>query len=524
MNFKSKIICLLLVFVLFLSVGAVSADEMTAQSIIEESKEYSSVSTEIATDEILSASNDAENLASPDDGTFKALQNKINNTSSGDIKLENNYTYGDDFDQSGIIISKPLTIDGAGYTIDAMGKGRIFNITSSNVTLKNINFKNANYNDDFGQGGAIFWNGNFGILENCIFENCSAVDGGGAIYYDGNSNGIILGCNFTDCSSQYGGAILSTGTQECSVVECNFINCSSYSGGAIFWTANNYGSVVGCNFTDCHSEGGGAICWSENNGDYISDCNFMDCVATSDESGGGGAICWGGNAGGYVSNSTFVNCSATGNYGYGGAIKWENGNGAVDNCSFVGCSATYDGGAIYLCYSSDNSVVGCNFTDCSARLNGGAISWENGNGAVYGGTIGSYSASSNNAVNNCIFTGNSAVNGSAIYSVNPDGTFTIKNSVLLNNRANSDQVTLTRNNNNNVTIVFTGKDNLLNAIYTEDNIDFDNVSYWGVNGIMNTDSRSFSKSNKEEGQNISITINNNILIDNYSINKSIIGS
>ena len=150
MNFKSKIICLLLVFVLFLSVGAVSADEITAQSIIEESKEYSSVSTEIATDEILSASNDAENLASPDDVTFNALQDKINTTSSGDeIKLENNYANSDNFNQTGIIISKPLTIDGNGYTIDAMGEGRIFNITSSNVTLKNINFKNANYTDDF---------------------------------------------------------------------------------------------------------------------------------------------------------------------------------------------------------------------------------------------------------------------------------------------------------------------------------------------------------------------------------------
>ena len=522
MNIKSKIICLLLVFVLFLSVGAVSADEITAQSIIEESKEYSSVSTEIATDEILSASNDAENLASPDDVTFNALQDKINTTSSGDeIKLENNYANSDNFNQTGIIISKPLTIDGNGYTIDAMGEGRIFNITSSNVTLKNINFKNANYDDDFGQGGAIFWNGDFGILENCTFDNCLAGEGG-AIYYDRNSNGTILGCNF--------------------------VNCSSYNGGAISWTFNKDGSVVGCNFTDCHSDqDGGAIYWMENTGGYISDCNFMNCVATPDESGGGGAICWIGTFYGNdddpivvstvmscVANSTFVNCSATGSNANGGAIKWQSQNDAIDNCNFVDCSATLSGGAISLDCSDNGIIHNCNFINCSTTFDadeyiyasGGAIylyecnnftvdhcTFENCSSAGFGGAI--YSEISNNTVNNCIFTGNTAVNGSAIYSVNLGGTFTIKNSVLLNNRANSDQVNLTSNNNNNVSIVFTGNDNLLNAIYTDYEMDFDNVSYWGVNGIMNTNSRSISKSNKEEGQNISITINNNGLIKEF---------
>lgn len=544
MNFKSKIICLLLVFVLFLSVGAVSADEMTAQSIIEESKEHSSVSTKIATDEILSASNDAENLASPDDGTFKALENKIKTTSSGDIiELENNYTNRDNFDKRGIIISKPLTIDGAGYTIDAMGEGRIFEINSKNVTLKNINFKNAKYVEDFGYGGAIFWNGNFGILENCTFDNCLAGEGG-AIYYDRNSNGTILGSNFTDCSSEFsGGAIFSMGNLDCSVVDCNFVNCSSDRGGAILWVANNEGFVVDCNFTDCLSYiDGGAIYWEENAAGYIAGCNFMNCALNSDsEEGdyGGGAIYWFGNMQGNddglivvstfmscVANSTFVNCSATGRYANGGAIKWQSQNDAIDNCNFVDCSATLSGGAISL-YCSDNGIIhNCNFINCSTTFDadediyasGGAIYllyecnnftvdhcvFENCSSAGFGGAI--YSDTSNNTVNYCIFTGNSAINGSAIYYSNQHGTFTIKNSVLLNNRANSDQVNLTTNNNNNVTIVFTGNDNLLNAIYSEGKFDFDNVTYWGVNGIMNTGSRPFSKSNKEEGQNISITI------------------
>ena len=61
---------------------------------------------------------------------------------------------------------------------------------------------------------------------------------------------------------------------------------------------------------------------------------------------------------------------------------------------------------------------------------------------------------------------------------------------------------------NNITIVFTGKDNLLNAIYSGGDVSFTNVTYWGANGIANTCSSAVkpSRSNKEAGQNITLEI------------------
>ena len=50
--------------------------------------------------EILGISNSEESLGVPDDGTFKSLQEKINNTAEGGtLVLENNYTNTDDLRQ-----------------------------------------------------------------------------------------------------------------------------------------------------------------------------------------------------------------------------------------------------------------------------------------------------------------------------------------------------------------------------------------------------------------------------------------
>jgi len=60
-------------------------------------------------------------------------------------------------------------------------------------------------------------------------------------------------------------------------------------------------------------------------------------------------------------------------------------------------------------------------------------------------------------------------------------------------------------NDNNITITFTGQNNLLNAIYSEGDVTFTNVTYWGANGIT-TVSATMSGSNKEAGQNITVEV------------------
>ena len=71
----------------------------------------------------------AETLGASDDGTFTALQSKIDQASGGStIDLTMDYKYDDNFKTTGIYIDKDITINGNGHVIDAMGKSRILMI------------------------------------------------------------------------------------------------------------------------------------------------------------------------------------------------------------------------------------------------------------------------------------------------------------------------------------------------------------------------------------------------------------
>ena len=156
-------------------------------------------------------------------------------------------------------------------------------------------------------------------------------------------------------------------------------------------------------------------------------------------------------------------------------------------------NANYDGfgGAIYFSGSATSGTVSnCNFTKNTAYRDGGAIR-----------------LSSTGTVTNCNFTGNNATTGSAIYFYQAyySSTLTVSDSTFLNNRANAGDLDVVKNDNN-ITITFTGQNNLLNAIYSNDaEVTFNNVKYWGVNGIT-TVSDTMSGSNKAAGQNITVGV------------------
>ncbi len=107
---------------------------------------------------------------------------------------------------------------------------------------------------------------------------------------------------------------------------------------------------------------------------------------------------------------------------------------------------------------------------------------------------------------NCNFTDNNANAGSAIYFFSSSSTKIVSNSIFLNNRAKAEALEVTKNDNN-ITINFTGNDNLLNAIYSRNDAEvaFTNVTYWGANGIT-TVSATLSGSNREAGQNITVGV------------------
>ncbi len=269
---------------------------------------------------------------------------------------------------------------------------------------------------------------------------------------------------------------------------------------------NNCTFINNINFYDgAYDEGGAITCW------WGADCTLTNCVFINNTAMDGGAIFME-SADLTMDNCVFINNSAFGDgvdSGAGGAIAMNIGLTA-NNCVFINniasttaASSEYvpAGGAIHG--TGPLVITNSNFTDNSAD-NGGAI-W------MYSGST---------SVENCNFNGNNASSGSAIYlkkatSANRSPTqCTVSNSSLLNNRADADEFYVTKNKNN-VTITFTGQDNLLNAIYAEFDVSVTNVTYWDAKGIANTGSSPImpSKSNKEAGQNITVygVVNGNTL-------------
>ena len=232
---------------------------------------------------------------------------------------------------------------------------------------------------------------------------------------------------------------------------------------------------------------GGAIKFAGDSGSVIN-CNFINNAAKN-----GGAIYF--DYTGNVENCSFVNNSATSD---GGAVRMSSGN--VTNCNFVNNSATYHGGAID--FEGSGNVTNCNFTDNKAT-----------DTYSYGGAVYLWNQGT---VTNCNFTGNNATIGSAIYFYSSSATKTVSNSRFLNNRANAEALEITKNDNN-ITITFTGNDNLLNAIYSNSDVTFTNVTYWAANRIANTGSSPTTpaRSKYEAGQNISVgVVVNGIIIFN----------
>ena len=343
---------------------------------------------------------------------------------------------------------------GSGSTISIYGDNRIIDGRGAVIDMAGSTIRAFNV---YGSGITI---------KNLTIKNANYNGDGGAIRF--SSTGTVENCNFTNNSARYGGAIEFDGTG--TVTNCNFTNnkatgdCSY--GGAIWFTAEGtVGTVENCNFTNnTASEDGGAVYFWSN---------------------------------GEVRNCNFTNNKATGDYSYGGAVYFWS-NGEVRNCNFTANTATELGGAILM---GEGSVENCNFTDNQATVNGGAIDMDSG------------------TVENCNFTANTATNGSAIYfySISAQKS-AVSNSTFLNNRANAKDLQVTKNENN-ITIIFTGNNIILNAIYSRNDaeVSFSNVTYWGANGIVNTDTYKPSISNNAAGQNITVSIVINDKIDSNEV-------
>ena len=456
-------ILLIMSLILFISIAGVSAEDLNQ---------------------------DISLMQSPDGGTFAELQDKINNVDEGStIKLENNYTYEDSFKDGYITISKNITVDGDGHTIDAKSASGIFNINAAGVVLNNINFVNAV--SDNGVGGAIYSTDTLSI-NNCIFTDSIA-----PIYSE--SDLTVINSTFKGNVNDYnGGAIYSSGslTVKDSVFTGNVANYGS--GGAIYAAGDL--TVANCNFDDNDilrwdyegSAFGGAIYSSGVS--KISDSTFTNSTCAiysvcnmevtnsrfkdNDNEYGGGAIYSEGNLG--ISNSIFEDNVAD----IGGAVYSE-GKLTVSNSVFSGNFAE-DGGAIFFVGSA--TVKDSNFTYNTAHWLGGGAIYANGDLSVnssnfiandasdwdHQGNIGgaiyasgplnvTHSSFINNTGGDIHGNANNAIYGYAAYADITYSTF-VNNNVILDKFSSAFDLDF------NSTAVPSGEGVMISAIFNDKNI------------------------------------------------------
>ena len=339
---------------------------------------------------------------------FSSLQNLIDSC-NGTLTLTKNYTYNPltDYYFFGIGVSKNITIDGAGFTLNGVNQMRILIVESDNVTIKNITIING----DSYAGGAVNWRGNFGLLTNCTFINNRA-DNGGAVEWEGQ-NGTITNCIFINNTAyDSGGGIDFDDAVDCEVLGCLFKNNHAMYGGAISAYSGDYLFVFYSEFINNSADySAGAIYCEDCYNIEISDCSFINNFADKYS----GAITLADCDDSLVSYCNFTNNTANRT---SGAIEWWGINGEVSNCNFKDNSAP-TGGAIYWFDNPNGLISDCNFTNNSATI-GGAIYWWGENGTI----------------SNCDFINNSAVNGSAIYGYKED--IVISNSNFIANNASEE--------------------------------------------------------------------------------------
>lgn len=319
---NKKFMILTICAVLLLSLSFVSAqDNATADG----------VSVEQSDEDVLKIEENQVTTLNDNVGTFKELSNLVQNASAGStVKLDKDYRNSEPSD--GIVISKSMTIDGQGHTIDANHLSRIFYVESNSIFLRNINFINAKHDEN---GGAIYFASDNIDIDNCNFIECSGEFGG--VFFAGPDSEIDINkCNFINCSGEFGGAIYLDDGSTCNIVDSKFEgNVAEVLGGSLLGVSSEV-TLLRTNFIEnvARYESGGAITLlnSNLNAQYIE---VTDCISE-----------------------------------FGAAITLLSTNSNITHSSFKRNRADYEGGAIFAMYNYiylDDNV----FSDNTANRGGG---------------------------------------------------------------------------------------------------------------------------------------------------------
>ena len=107
--------------------------------------------------------------------------------------------------------------------------------SGGNIRIADSNFTNNNASNS----GAAYLKCENGTVANCIFENNSATESGGALKWENQKDGMVSNCNFIGNSAKNGGALY-----EANATECTFSNnTAEETCGAVYG-----GNIINCVF------------------------------------------------------------------------------------------------------------------------------------------------------------------------------------------------------------------------------------------------------------------------------------
>ena len=286
--------------------------------------------------------------------------------------------------------------------------------------------------------------------------------------------------------------------------------------GSCFNIWSRYVTISDCDFIDDTAQTYGGAIHIRNNFLTIDKCNFINCSALV----GGAAHLEGAQI--FVMNSNFINCSASD----AGAINWHRKSSYLYNSNFINCHAISNGGA--MC-ANENTIVYSNITaiNCTAGKGGAVI----------------YAPEFRGSISNSLFINNSADSGS-VFQIFFDSNLALSNTTLINNKASSTSININITKNDRdveITATFVAKNSIINAFdkFRESTISFFNVTYWGIDGVMNTgdvdgvvigaensdDGKLIYLDNRQANQNITIEVydSQNNMIENITNATNILG-
>lgn len=249
-------------------------------------------------------------------------------------------------------------------------------------------------------GGALRCTANNLTLNNCIFEDCTTVRQGGAIYHRGSTEFYAKDCVFTSCkagvsTTAAAGGAAETQAPSVTMDGCKFNNCaSSRNAGAVnlYYSGPLSASIQSCTFTGCVTEtnsnnesngtsgfgfGGALRSYGTSGLTTIKKCVFSGCRATW----GGAVSCFGNVT--LEEDTGIANCNAQ----KGGGVYLLNNKKLTikDNAQITECNANY-GGGVYL-NSGTFELNGGAIQNCKAVTSGGGAYLGGGTFKQVGGTI-----------------------------------------------------------------------------------------------------------------------------------------